>query len=103
MDTTVLLIIIFIGIALAVGISWLLYKAGFSVKTIKAKAPMLEVEAERKGEEPESDATPPAFSQEASDGGELSDVRIKGKKGSSARQAAHGKDSRIEKGRIEIE
>ncbi len=89
-------------------IAWLLYKAGFKVKEIKAKAGPLEATMKRKPDEKPSKAKGPTsrveVSQEASGGGVIreSGISAPGQSNAQIKQHSNGKRSRIDDSPIKL-
>jgi len=107
-STTVILIVVGIIVLIAI-IAWLLYKAGFKVKEVTAKAGPLEAKMERPGtSNPAKAGGTPAgrteVSQKAGDGGVIRKSGISAPAQSNARvdQQSKGEGSRIDDSPIEL-
>lgn len=102
--TIVLLVTVVVLVIIAV-VAWLLYKSGFTVREVTAKAGPIEAKMER-DPGPKAKAAPPRTeaSQDALQGGQINDSNIKAPadSGATLRQKAEGKDSRITGSDIEL-
>jgi hypothetical protein len=105
-STTITIIVVGIVVGIVV-IAWLLYKAGFKVKEVTAKAGLLEAKMERAtGVTQNAEAPIPRTeaTQEATDGGRIEGSTIKGPadSGASLKQKAEGDGSSISDSTIEL-
>lgn len=108
--TTLIIIVLVVGVLLIAGLAWGTYKAGFRVKKATVKTPVFEAEMERK---PTDEAAPPSppivptgpdIRQQASDGGAIKESGITAPASSAAKidQQARGKDSEIDDSPIKL-
>lgn len=100
--------IIVVGIVVVVVIAWLLYKAGFKVKEVTAKAGPLEAKMERDtgvNSRTEMPTSRTEATQEAMDGGRIKDSTIKApaESGAKLKQKAEGDESSITGSSIELD
>jgi hypothetical protein len=111
MDTTTLIIIALIVVALIIaGLAWGTFKAGFRVKKATVKTPIFEAEMERKpADEVEPLSTTPSTAgpdirQQALEGGTIKESPITSPADSAAKinQQAKGKDSEIDNSPIKL-
>ena len=107
MDTiAIILVIIAVAVVVAV-IAWLLYKAGFKIKEITAKAGPLEAKMERKpgaNSKAASLKQSTVATQEATAGGRIKNSTIKApaEAGAKLKQQAKGTGSSISDSNIEL-
>jgi hypothetical protein len=107
MSQTLITILVLGALVIIAAVAFVLYKAGFTVNTIKAKLPMVEVEASREKSILDKKATSPSGSkirQRAEEGGVIKKSGITAPAGSAAEidQQAKGEKSKIDDSSIKL-